>query len=89
VRDLQHAFRMLWRTPAVTSIGLVSIGLSVGASDVVFTAVRTVLLAPLPYAHPSELVQIRTEFPKFEPSHSDWAALWSDAQEIAVNSVGP
>jgi len=27
-------------------------------------------------------VQIRTEFPKFEPSHSDWA-LWSDAQEIA------
>ena len=48
----------------------------------VFTAVRAVLLAPLPYAHPNELVQIRTEFPKFEPSHSDWA-LWSDGQEIA------
>jgi putative ABC transport system permease protein len=82
VRDIQHAFRMLWRTPAVTGIALVSIGLSVGATAVVFTAVRAVLLAPLPYAHPSELVQIRTEFPKFEPSHSDWA-LWSDAQEIA------
>ncbi len=59
-----------------------SIALSVGATAVVFTAVRAVLLAPLPYAHPSELVQIRTEFPKFEPSHTDWA-LWSDAQEIA------
>ena len=47
-----------------------------------FTAVRGVLLTPLPYAHPAELVQIRTEFPKFEPSHSDWA-LWNDAQEIA------
>jgi len=82
VRDLQHAFRMLWRTPAVSGIALVSIALSVGATAVVFTAVRAVLLAPLPYAHPSELVQIRTEFPKFEPSHTDWA-LWSDAQEIA------
>jgi predicted permease len=82
MRDLKHAFRMLWRTPAVTGIALVSIALSVGATAVVFTAVRAVLLAPLPYAHPNELVQIRTEFPKFEPSHSDWA-LWSDAQEIA------
>jgi hypothetical protein len=82
MRDLQHAFRMLWRTPAITGIALVSIALSVGATAVVFTAVRAVLLAPLPYAHPSKLVQIRTEFPTFEPSHSDWA-LWSDAQEIA------
>ena len=82
MRDLKHAFRMLWRTPTVTGIALVSIALSVGATAVVFTAVRAVLLAPLPYDHPSELVQIRTEFPKFGPSHSDWA-LWSDSQEIS------
>jgi predicted permease len=82
VRDFEHAFRMLWQTPVVTGIALVSIALSVGATAVVFTAVRAVLLAPLPYAHPTKLVQIRTEFSKFEPSHSDWA-LWNDAQEIA------
>ena len=82
MRDLHHTFRMLWRTPGVTGIALVSIALSVGATAVVFTAVRAVLLTPLPYAHPSELVQIRTEFPKFEPSHSDWA-LWNDAQKTA------
>jgi MacB-like periplasmic core domain len=34
----------------------------------------------LPYAHPSELEQIRTELPKFEPSNSHWAH-WNDAQE--------
>jgi hypothetical protein len=49
---------------------------------VVFTAVRSVLITPLPYTRPSELVQIRSVFPKFEASHSDWA-LWSDAEEIA------
>lgn len=82
LRDIQLAFRLYRRTPAPTGIALLSIALSVGATAVVFTAVRAVLLAPLPYARPSELVQIRTEFPKFEPSHSDWA-LWGDAQEMA------
>jgi putative ABC transport system permease protein len=82
VRDIRLAFRLFRRTPAPTWIALLSIALSVGATAVVFTAVRAVLLTPLPYAHPSELVQLRTEFPKFGPSHSDWA-LWSDAQEIA------
>src|ERR1700678_125619 len=85
VRDIRLAFRLFRRNPAPTWIALLSIALSVGATAVVFTAVRAVLLTPLPYAHPSELVQIRTEFPKFEPSHSDWA-LWSDAQEIARRS---
>ena len=84
VRDIQLAFRLFWRTPAPTGIALLSIALSVGNS-VVFTAVRAVLVTPLPYSRPPELVQIRTEFPKFEPSHSDWA-LWSDAQEIARRS---
>jgi predicted permease len=82
MRDIQLAFRLLWRTPALTGIALLSIALSVGATAVVFTAVRAVLITPLPYTRPSELVQIRAEFPKFGPSHSDWA-LWSDAQEIA------
>jgi predicted permease len=82
VRDIQLAFRLLWRTPTPTAIALLSIALSVAATAVVFTAVRAVLITPLPYTRPSELVQIRAEFPKFGPSHSDWA-LWSDAQEIA------
>lgn len=85
MRDIQHAFRLFWRTPAPTGIALLSIALSVGATAVVFTAVRSVLLAPLPYSRPAELVQIRTEFPKFGPSRSDWA-LWSDAKEIALRT---
>src|SRR5260370_31468594 len=82
VRDIQLAFRLLRRTPAYTGIALLSIALSVGATAVVFTAVRAVLITPLPYSRPSELVQIRAEFPRFGPSHSDWA-LWSDAEEVA------
>jgi putative ABC transport system permease protein len=81
LRDIKLAFRLFWRTPALTGIALVSIALSLGATAVVFAAVKSVLLNPLPYASAGELVQIRTEFPMFGASHSDWA-LWNDAQEI-------
>ena len=81
LRDIKLAFRLFWRSPGLTGIALVSIALSVGATAVVFAAVQSVLLNPLPYARAGELVQIRTEFPRFGASHSDWA-LWNDAQEI-------
>ena len=81
LRDLRLALRLFWHTPLLTSVALLSIALSVGATAVVFTAIKAVLFNPLPYAHPEQLVQFRTDFAKFEPSHSDWA-LWNDAQEI-------
>jgi predicted permease len=81
LRDLRLAFRLFWHTPLLTGVALLSIALSVGATAVVFTAIRAVLLNPFPYAHPEQLVQMRTDFIKFEPSHSDWV-LWNDAQEV-------
>jgi predicted permease len=94
LEDIRFAFRLFWRTPSVTGIALLSIALSVGATAVVFTAIKSVLIDPLPYARAGELVQIRTEFGKFEASltHSDWA-FWNDAQEIirrtrTLESVG-
>jgi predicted permease len=94
LQDIRLAFRFFWRTPSFTGIALLSIALSVGATGVVFTAIKSVLIDPLPYARPEELVQIRAEFATFEPSqsHTDWA-FWSDAQEIirrtrTLESVG-
>jgi len=82
LQDLRLAFRLLWRTPSVTCIALLSIALSVGATAVVFAAIKSVLIDPLPYARAGELVQIRTEFAKAEPGQMDWA-FWNDAQEIS------
>jgi predicted permease len=94
LEDIRFALRLFWRTPSVTGIAFLSIALSVGATAVVFTAIKSVLIDPLPYARAGELVQIRTEFGNFEPSqmHVDWA-FWSDAQEIirrtrTLESVG-
>jgi predicted permease len=99
LQDIRLALRLLRRTPSVTTISLLSIALSVAATAVVFTAIKSVLVDPLPYARPGELVQIGTEFASFDPaglsnarSHVDFA-FWNDAHEImrrtrTLESVG-
>lgn len=85
LRDIRLALRLLSRTPSFTLIAALSIALSVGATAVVFTAIKAVLIAPLPYARPGELVQIRTEFDNAGPSRADWVS-WNDAREIIQRS---
>jgi hypothetical protein len=58
LQDIRLAFRLLGRTPSFTGIVLLSIALSVGARGVVFTAIRSVLIDPLPYARAEELLVI-------------------------------
>ena len=93
LKDMRLGFRLFRGTPVPTGIALLSIALSVGATAVVFTAVKRVLIDPLPYARASELVQLRSEFPKMrEQSHGDWV-FWNDTQELirrtrTLESVG-
>ncbi len=92
-QDIRLAFRLFRRDFTATGIALLSIALSIAATAVVFTAVKSVLIDPLPYARPSELVQIRSEYPKMqEQSHGDWV-FWNDTRELirrtkTLESVG-
>ena len=56
--QLRQALRRLGRAPMFTVITLVTLAASVGANTVVFSVVEGVLLKPLPYAHPEELVGV-------------------------------
>jgi putative ABC transport system permease protein len=92
LQDIRIALRLLRRAPSLTLIALLSAALSVGATAVVFTAVKAVLLKPLPYYRPSELIQLGTRFANAGPSHIDWV-FWNDTQEIirrtrTLQSVG-
>ncbi len=66
----------------MAAVAILSIALSVGATAVVFTAIRSVLLEPLPYAHAAELVQIRTDYSLVNPARADWVS-WHDMQDLA------
>ena len=79
--DLRHALRLLRRSRTVTVLALLSIAITVGATAVVFAAVKSVLIEPLPYAKAGELVQFRTENTKFGNSRADWVS-WGDIQDV-------
>src|SRR5258708_10419364 len=56
--DLRFAWRQLRRAPSFAAVAIVTLGLGAGAATAVFSVVDAVLLKPLPYRHPEELVAI-------------------------------
>jgi putative ABC transport system permease protein len=68
VRDLKFAVRSLRRQPsfACAAIGILILG--IGATTAVFSVLRGVLIAPLPYHEPERLVLLRSQLPGGAPS---------------------
>ena len=56
MRDLQFAFRTLARTPLLTLVVVLSLGLGIGANTAIFSLLHQILLRSLPVERPEELV---------------------------------
>jgi len=58
LRDIQHAWRVLRKNPSFAAIAILTLALGIGASIANFAVVRGVLLQPLPYRDPAQLVRV-------------------------------
>jgi predicted permease len=76
--DLRQAFRQLYKAPAFTTTVIMVLAIGLGVSVAIFSIVRNVLLAPLPYKDPGQLVQIVSRWPK-TGDQAGWSAPQSDA----------
>jgi hypothetical protein len=59
--DVRYALRTMRKSPAFSLAALVCIALGVGVTTTIFSAVLAVLIRPLPYAKPDQLVSIYAE----------------------------
>jgi len=90
--EIRYGMRTLWRTPAFTLPAAIVLALGIGGATAVFSVLDGVLLRPLPYAEPGELVRVwssnderRIPFLSVSPADfEDWRARASALRQLGA-----
>jgi putative ABC transport system permease protein len=90
LQDLRYGLRMLAKSPGFTAVAVLTLALGIGANTAIFSVVNGVLLNPLPYPSPNQLVTVDASKPLFPrgsisyPNFLDWHRMNHSFSGFAV-----
>ena len=88
VQDLRYTSRTLLHTPAFTSCAVLTLALGIGANTAIFSVVNSVLLNPLPYPNPQELLATRqNESPPNLYDMQRWTSSFSSSGGVNIEPM--
>lgn len=94
VQDVRFGVRQLGKSIGFTAIAAFTLALGIGANTAIFSLVSGILLRPLPYSHPKELVSVTGTYPKGafaamrEQIHTMDVAAYAEGHEFNLTHVG-
>jgi putative ABC transport system permease protein len=75
IQDIRFGWRMLRRSPVMSLVAVISLAAGIGANTAIFSVINALLLRPLPYAAPEQLVKVFQGQP--DPTKGSLPSLWS------------